>query len=258
MAVTTQVADARDILGVTPDMTQQFGDQATVAVLDTDVDLTHSALARIASDDCRNFTNADDMDEEGHGTHVASIAGGDDGASGGRYSGVAPLCRFVAAKVISGTGYGDLESVLRGMAWAVFEKNADVLSLSIGDDMTPPNGRSIWTRACDEAYRQGTIVCVAGRQSRSLVSREHRRTRRREDGRHGGRHRQGAAARAVLGDGQRSPGFAVVRQASKSSSDTAGPSRRRKDSGHGGIAPKSGTAVGASAARRLAGGTDVG
>ena len=23
------------------------------------------------------------------------------------------------------------------------------------------NGRSIWTRACDEAYRQGTIVCVA-------------------------------------------------------------------------------------------------
>jgi subtilisin family serine protease len=160
-SVATQMAEARTLLGLPEEAGDRLGAGVTVAILDTGIDLAHPAFSRLAPGDYRNFTSAGDPDEEGHGTHVASIAGGDDPSGGGRYRGIAPGCHLVAAKVLGGARIGDLEHVLQGMAWAVFEQRADVLSMSIGDSETPANGRSIWTRACEEAFRHGTLVCVA-------------------------------------------------------------------------------------------------
>jgi hypothetical protein len=159
--VRNALAESRSLLGVAGDMMEEYGQDVTLAVLDTGIDLSHPAFTRVSTEDYVNFIDTDHGDTQGHGTHVASIAAGDDPDCGGRYRGIASRAHLVVGKVISGKQTGSLESILRGMAWAVFEKRADILSLSLGDTGTPPNGRSIWTRACDEAFRQGTLVCVA-------------------------------------------------------------------------------------------------
>lgn len=158
-ALETQMVEARGLLNITPGMMTGYGHDVTVAVLDTGIDMAHPSFARMQPGDYYNFTRFEDADDQGHGTHVASIAAGEDRI--GPYSGIAPRAHLVAGKVIPGRCSGHLEDVLRGMAWAVFDKRADVLSLSIADGETPANGRSIWSRACDEAHRNGTVVCVA-------------------------------------------------------------------------------------------------
>ena len=161
MAVTTSMVESREIVGVTAEMWESYGHDVTLAVLDTGVDRNHPAFARLADEDYRDFTASGGEDVDGHGTHVAAIAAGDDATFGGRYHGIAPRCRLIAGKVLSPGIAGNLESILQGMAWAVVEKQADVLSLSLGEMDTPPTGQSIWSRACDEAFRKGTVVCVA-------------------------------------------------------------------------------------------------
>jgi hypothetical protein len=161
VTVTTMMVESRQILGITPDLQARFGQDIVLAVLDTGVDRSHPALTRISGEDYRDFTLSGEEDVDGHGTHVASIAGGDETSLGGKYSGIAPRCRLVVGKVLSPGRAGNLESILQGMAWAVVEKGADILSLSLGEMDTTPNGQSIWSKACGEAFRRGTVVCVA-------------------------------------------------------------------------------------------------
>lgn len=162
----TLAADASapvlDLIGLSQAYWSQDPGKATIAVLDTGIDQSHLALRRVAA--YRNFTRFADADEDGHGTHVASIAAGDSAFCDHAFRGVAPNCRLVSGKVLHRGDQHEidwLEQVLNGMAWAVFDEQADVLSISLYDDDMPPSGRSIWTRACDEAFHHGTIVCVA-------------------------------------------------------------------------------------------------
>jgi subtilisin family serine protease len=161
MSVSATAAENRQVLGVTEEMAANYGHGITIAVLDTGVDRSHPAFTRMQREDYSNFTVEDEADVQGHGTHVAAIAAGADPTRGGRYSGIAPRTHLVVGKVMSSRQSGTLDSVLRGMAWAVFEKRADIISLSLGDSGTPPNGKSLWTRACEESFRQGCVVCVA-------------------------------------------------------------------------------------------------
>jgi hypothetical protein len=161
VAVTTMMLESRQILGITPEIAANYGHDITLAVLDTGVDRSHPACARIKPEDYRDFTASGEEDVDGHGTHCASVAAGDDSSLGGKYTGIAPRCRLIAGKVLSPGRAGNLESILQGMAWAVVEKHADILSLSLGEMGTLANGQSIWSRACDEAFRKGTVVCVA-------------------------------------------------------------------------------------------------
>jgi subtilisin family serine protease len=148
IAVTTMMAESREIVGITPEMRANYGQDVTLAVLDTGVDRNHPACSRIADEDYRDFTSSGAEDS-------------DDSTLGGRYSGITPRCHLIAGKVLSPGKAGNLESILQGMAWAVFERRADILSLSLGEIGTIPAGNSIWSRACDEAFHRGTVVCVA-------------------------------------------------------------------------------------------------
>lgn len=156
--ITTQMVDVVSMLGLADGM--QAEADATLAVLDTGLDLAHPAFRRVPASDYRNFTPGSSEDRDGHGTHVAFIAAGGP-VAGHHHVGVAPNVRLIAGKVMEKGVFYTVERILEGMAWAVFDKGADVLSLSLGEERTPPNGQSIWSRACDEAFHQGTIVCVA-------------------------------------------------------------------------------------------------
>ncbi|GAB3465221.1 S8 family peptidase [Actinophytocola sediminis] len=107
------------------------GDGATVAVLDTGVDQTHPDLAdrEVAE---QNFSDApDNVDNFGHGTHVASIVAGTGAKSDGKYRGVAWGAQILDGKVLDDNGSGQESWIIAGMEWAA-EQGADVVNLSLG------------------------------------------------------------------------------------------------------------------------------
>ncbi|HEY0451942.1 S8 family peptidase [Actinophytocola sp.] len=107
------------------------GTGVKVAVLDTGVDQTHPDLAdrEIAE---HNFSDApDNVDNFGHGTHVASIVAGTGAKSGGKYRGVAWGASILDGKVLDDNGSGYESGIIAGMQWAA-EQGADVANLSLG------------------------------------------------------------------------------------------------------------------------------
>jgi subtilisin family serine protease len=106
-----------------------------VAVLDTGVDATHPDLSA-AVVRSRNFTTGLEVDEVGHGTHVASIIAGSGAAEGGRYRGVAPAASLLSGKVCEVFGCQE-SSIIAGMQWAVIEEGARLVNLSLGGFDTP-------------------------------------------------------------------------------------------------------------------------
>jgi subtilisin family serine protease len=106
------------------------GNGAVVAVLDTGIDPAHPAFAGIQLER-KNFTDASDDDEHGHGTHCAGTIFGQ--AVNGTRIGVAPgVKKALIGKVLGGNGGGS-DVVLQAIQWAV-GKGANVVSMSLGID----------------------------------------------------------------------------------------------------------------------------
>jgi subtilisin family serine protease len=113
----------------------------TVAILDTGIDYRHPDLGagfgaghKVVGgyDDVNN--DADPLDDNGHGTHVAGIvaatASGPDGVTG-----VAPGAELTAYKVLDGNGNGMESTIIQGLEQAVALDNphrADVINMSLG------------------------------------------------------------------------------------------------------------------------------
>ncbi|NBH12681.1 peptidase S8 [Lachnospiraceae bacterium] len=74
-------------------------------------------------------------DDNGHGTHIAGIIGGDGGSSGGRYMGIAPRCHFIIIKILDKKGNGNTENVVQAIQWLVRYKEMyqiRIVNISIG------------------------------------------------------------------------------------------------------------------------------
>ncbi len=138
------------------------GSGVSVAVLDTGIDAAHPDLkTQVAGQ--KNFTDEEDRDLIGHGTHVASTIAGTGAASGGKYRGVAPGARLYDGKVCAEFGC-PMSSILAGMEWAATEVKAKVVNLSIGGDPGPE------TDPLEEAVARlteqtGTLFVVAAGNS---------------------------------------------------------------------------------------------
>lgn len=160
----TALLDASVPLINTPQVWQMgyTGRGVIVAVVDTGVDPTHPDLAgRVVK--MVDFIGEGNEDQNGHGTHVAGIIGGNGTASGGRYKGVAPECTLYSAKVLGSDGSGTFSSVMAGIEWAV-QQGAHVINLSLG---APDNcdGTDAMSVMCDAAVDAGVVVCVAAGNS---------------------------------------------------------------------------------------------
>ncbi|MEM4389805.1 MAG: S8 family serine peptidase [Candidatus Micrarchaeia archaeon] len=114
------------------------GSGIVVAVIDTGIDKNHPDLAgRIAREYDFYNNDTDASDDNGHGTHVASIVGGTGAASGGQLKGVAPNVTFWAAKACSAGGSCPVSAVIAAIDWASNYSGgcvgaADILQMSLG------------------------------------------------------------------------------------------------------------------------------
>lgn len=109
------------------------GEGASVAVLDTGIDGTHSDLSVAKWKDFSDDPAAEPHDYDNHGTHVAgTIAGGE--TPGGEAYGVAPGVDLYVGAIATDCDprcNASLSTVLEGLEWAVAAE-ADVISMSFG------------------------------------------------------------------------------------------------------------------------------
>src|SRR2546422_74246 len=143
------------------------GQGIPVAILDTGIDSTHPEFAgRIAL--CHSeITNTDTCeDPNGHGTHVAGIAG----AAGINPSakGVAPAVSLFSDQVLDATGSGSISVIIAGIDYATAH-GAKVISMSLGTSAISTNQPNCdtaipsLTTAINNAVAAGvTVVAAAG------------------------------------------------------------------------------------------------
>jgi len=134
-----------------------------VAIIDTGINYNHPDLGggfghgkKVA--DGYDFVNndADPMDDNGHGTHVAGIV-----AANGSLKGVAPNATLFAVKVLSSTGSGSASNIIAGIDWSIAH-GANIISMSLGGT-TVPNDEfaDVENIVSDAAVKEGVVVVVA-------------------------------------------------------------------------------------------------
>ncbi|MFD3406888.1 S8 family serine peptidase [Kribbella sp. NPDC058693] len=139
----------------------------TIAIVDTGIDYTHPDLGggfgkghKVAAG--YDFVNndADAMDDNGHGTHVAGIVAGRSTQADGR-TGVAPGATLTAYKVLGADGNGYESAVIAGFEAAVAADNpfrATVVNLSLSGDPAPDDPLE---QAAENAVHDGVVVVAA-------------------------------------------------------------------------------------------------
>lgn len=141
------------------------GNNITVAVLDSGVDETHPDLDNGTEILEKDFTTEETTkDRLGHGTHVAGIITGDGEASNGTYVGIAPNASIMDLRVLNSRGVGRSSWIIDAIEFAA-ERNADVISLSIGGPAETLRSKSPFTPAIRAAVNHGSVVVVAAGNS---------------------------------------------------------------------------------------------
>lgn len=127
-----------DRVGATKVWAQGFtGQGVTVGVVDTGIDVSHPALkaayrgtqADGTMKHDYNFFDAtkgrkDAYDDNKHGTHVAgTIAGA--ATEGHAATGVAPGAKLIASKILTASGSGTLQGVMKGLEWMLAPTDAE-------------------------------------------------------------------------------------------------------------------------------------
>ena len=109
-----------------------------------------------------------DIDESGHGSHVAGVATSGKLSNAGKYNGIAPAARIVAVKVFDAEGRGTYADVIRGVDWVVENRQSlqiEVLNMSLS---APPQSH-YWddplNQAVMAAWNDGIVVVVSAGNS---------------------------------------------------------------------------------------------
>ena len=117
--------------------------------------------------------NQNTSDGYGHGTHVASIVGGDGSDSGGKYIGVAPMVNLINVKVSNDDGSARIKDVVAGLQWVLENKakyNIRVVNLSLNSSVA----ESYHTSPLDAAveilwFNRIVVVASAGNQGSGAI-----------------------------------------------------------------------------------------
>lgn len=160
---------ARDLVGADWAHNRNiYGENIGVAIVDTGVSDHVDLIAngdRITAFKDTIHGRDKFYDDNGHGTHVAGIIGGDGFASDGLYRGMAPKCNIISVKVLNHRGNGNIADVLTGLKWIVENKeryNIRVVNISVGASAEKnADENSNLVKGVDEVWDSGIVVVVA-------------------------------------------------------------------------------------------------
>jgi thermitase len=125
-----------------------------IAVVDTGIDGSHPDLtSKIAGR--ANFTTDSDVDDNGHGSHVAGIAAADTN-NGIGVAGTGFNTDLLSVKVLEGSGNGYYSWVANGITWAA-DNGAKIINLSLGG----LSSSQTLQQAVAYAWSKGAIVVAA-------------------------------------------------------------------------------------------------
>lgn len=142
-----------------------YGQGIGVAVLDTGISDHPDLDNRVVG--FKDFLNnkRDYYDDNGHGTHICGIIGGNGNKSNGKFMGVAPKCHFLVGKVLDYRGDGNSEDVIAGIDWVIDnmeQYKIRILNISVGTTkQTESEEDSALVKAVDKAWDNGLVVVVA-------------------------------------------------------------------------------------------------
>ncbi|MHA1506086.1 MAG: S8 family serine peptidase [Candidatus Asgardarchaeia archaeon] len=167
------------------------GNGVVVAVLDTGVNPNHYSLDDLDDDPntfdpkiiaFKDFINdfedldpsdgIDAYDDNGHGTKVSSVIAGT-GAPDYNYSGIAPMAKIVALKILYENGTGGNADLIAALQWCIDHRDEfhiDVVSLSLGSDEEVKDGTSLISLMADEVVKNGMVVVAASGNNGGLYS----------------------------------------------------------------------------------------
>ncbi|HEV2478196.1 MAG TPA: S8 family serine peptidase [Puia sp.] len=135
--------------------TRATGKGVKLAILDTGFDFTHPDFSGRTLHRKSFVGTRAAKDNEGHGTHIAGIAGGDrKGRDGARY-GLASGARLYIGKILDDNGEGTDGQTLAGIEWAL-EKGCQIISMSFGAPMEAGE-------PCSAVFEQVAQIAMAHR-----------------------------------------------------------------------------------------------
>jgi serine protease AprX len=113
-----------------------------------------------------DFVNGQLMpyDDNGHGTHVSGIIGGDGYSTLGARAGIAPAANLVSLKVLDAHGGGFISNVIAALDWVVNNRaayNIRVVNLSVGAAVTESYWTDPLTLASKRVVDRGVVVVTA-------------------------------------------------------------------------------------------------
>ncbi|MCX6138415.1 MAG: S8 family serine peptidase [Ignavibacteriales bacterium] len=146
-----------------PDNVSVTGRGVRVGIIDTGIDYNHEALGGgkgVVVSGGYDFVNndADPMDDNGHGTHVAGIIAGNSSMLHSR----APGAKLYAYKVLDNAGNGLMSTVLAGLEQAI-KDSMNVINMSLGSSAGDPFDPL--SEAVNRAVESGIVVVVAAGNS---------------------------------------------------------------------------------------------
>ena len=161
---------------------RNFGDNVTIGFLDTGLDQLQGTSKGLGlstdlygrdkfwgtydaiNNELSNYSN----EENGHGTHVASVAGNADYDVYGNVYGVAPNAALVGIKAFDAEGKATYADVIRGIDWALQVKdeiNLRVLNMSFSGPARSYYWEDPLNQAVMKAWQAGIVVVASAGNS---------------------------------------------------------------------------------------------